>query len=94
MTSYPALGHIPSAKTPAPAAGRRRGARTARAVCATAAVAFIGTAVLPAADAAAAGVRPSALHYVAGTSPTAIPQVGSPAVTLTAAADGSLRRVD
>ncbi|KYH43385.1 hypothetical protein [Branchiibius sp. NY16-3462-2] len=93
MTSYPALGHTPSAKTPAPVAGRRRGARTARAVCATAAVALIGTAALPAAEAEAAGVRPPALHYVAGTSPTAIPVVGDAAITLAADSDGRLRRI-
>lgn len=88
MTSYPALAHTPSGP-----AARHRARRTARAVCATAAVAFIGTAALPAAEATAAGVRPPTLHHVAGTSPTAIPQVGLPAVTLTATEDGNLRRI-
>lgn len=93
MTSYPALGHTPSAKTPALATGRRRGGRTARAVCATAAVALIGTAALPVAEAAAAGVRPPTLHYVAGTSPTAIPTVGDAAISLAADSQGRLRRI-
>lgn len=94
MTSYPALAHTPTQPGTSGPAARRRNRRTARAICATAAVALVGTAAIPAAEAAAAGVRPPTLHYVAGTSPSALPQVGVPAITLTATQDGTLRRIE
>lgn len=91
MTSYPALSHTGSTNTAV--SGRRRGGRTVRAVCTTAAVALIGTAAIPAQEAEAASVRPPTLHYVAGTSPTAIPTVGDAAITLAVDSEGRLRRI-